>query len=323
MSKFFDALEQAEQERARDEQAGGRRRPPLAERDLQPARYAKTDPEEAPPAARPIREDFTLRKPIGNFAGARVAGGMEEHLVGLLSPASNEAEQYRTLCCALEQARAESNLRVVGITSPGVGDGKTLTAINVASTLAQTPEHRVLLIDADLRHPSVGGHLGMEDFDAPGLLDAVVNPKLGLKDVEKTLDSFNVTVVTAGRAFDASPYETLKSPRLDALLEEARARFDFVIVDTPPVLPVPDCRVIARWVEGFLIIVAANQTPRKLLEETLNIIDPGKVMGLVFNRDDLPLSDYYGYSYAYGSDARENGRKWSDRLVRRLSMEQK
>jgi len=319
MSKFFEALEQAEQERARDEQAAGRRRPAPAGPDFPSARYAKTAPEEAP-VAKPAEEDFTARKSNWDFSGARGNRGVEDHLVGMLSPASNEAEQYRTLCCALEQARTDSNVCVVGITSPGVGDGKTLTAINVASTLAQTPEHRVLLIDADLRHPSVGGDLGMDSFEAPGLLDAVTNPKLALQDVEKHLPSFNFTVVTAGQSFDASPYESLKSPRLDSLLEEARGRYDYVIVDTPPVLPVPDCRVIARWVEGFLIVVAANQTPRKLLEETLNIIEPNKVLGLVFNRDDLPLSDYYGYSYAYGSDSHTSARGgWSDRLVRRLA----
>jgi len=318
MSKFFEALEKAEQERILRQQAeeadnSGARAPSY------PAERRSSEPAHAPdyPAAKPEVRENTSSPPKWSFEGARREGVVEDHLVSLLTPASAEAEQYRTLCCAVEQAHKDANLRVVAITSPGIGEGKTLTSINMAATLAQTPQTRVLLIDADLRQPAVGNHLGFDDLDGAGLIEAIQHPSLTLKDVERKLPTFNISVVTAGQSLE-SPYEALKSARVEALIEEARSRYDYIVVDTPPVIPVPDCRVIARWVEGFLIVVAAHQTPKRLLEETLNVFEPSKVLGLVFNRDDHPLSDYYGYAYAYGY-GEKNRKNWNERLVRKLA----
>ena len=103
-------------------------------------------------------------------------------------------------------------------------------------------------------------------------------------------------MLPAGRS-PASPYETLHSSRLDELLEEARRQNDYVVVDTPPVAPVPDCRLIARVVDALLVVVAAHRTRRELLEDALSALDPTKVLGLVFNRDDRFRRGYYGYGY--------------------------
>lgn len=316
MSKFFEALEQAEQERLQRERTQNERNgearlpadfaPPPKPAAPQPrGEMAKPQPRETP-----RRQQWSSEHVTGDEI-------LEDHLVSLLTPTSAEAEEYRTLCCAVEQAHNEANLRIVAVTSPGAGEGKTLTAINMAATLAQTPETKVLLIDADLRQPSIGDRLGIDDFEAPGLIEAIQDPSLTLKSVERRLPTFNISVVTAGQSLE-SPYEMLKSPRLELLINEARTDYDYIVVDTPPVIPVPDCRVIARWVEGFIIIVAAHQTPRKLLEETLNVFEPSKVLGLVFNRDDRPLADYYGYAYAYGYGQKRR-KNWNERLARKLA----
>ena len=92
-------------------------------------------------------------------------------------------------------------------------------------------------------------------------------------------------------------HRLLRSPRLDTLLQRARQEFDIVIVDTPPLLPVFDSAVLSRIVNQMLVVVAANQTPRKLLGEALTLVDPAKVMGIVFNRDDRPLFGYYEKYY--------------------------
>jgi capsular exopolysaccharide synthesis family protein len=324
MSKFFEALEQAELERAREEEAE-RRRVPERPREISPSRAAKAGPSKsaavydrpADAAAKTAAREKPAPRPKPPMEAP--LGGLDDHLVSLLDPASPESEQYRTLCCALEQ---DPNLRVVAITSPGGGDGKTLTAINIAATLSQAAQNRVLLIDADLRHPSVAVHFGMDHLEQPGLIDAVLNPDVALRDVEIALPTFNLSIVTAGHSFDP-PYEALKSPKLAALVQEARRRYDYVVVDTPPIVPVPDCRVIGRWVEGFLIVVAAHQTPRKLLEEALNIVDPAKVVGLVFNGDDVPLSRYYDYYYyASGRSHGGNDAAWSDRLKKAAASSQ-
>jgi capsular exopolysaccharide synthesis family protein len=315
MSKFFEALEQAEQERLEQERVEHDKHGEARQPAENPAPLAKSmgpDAVEPQPVRTPVAP-ARRKLPRETHAGA-----LEDHLVTLLSPAAADAEQYKTLCCAVEEAHASANLKVVAVTSPGAGEGKTLTSINMAATLAQTPENRVLLIDADLREPSLASHFGLNNFDGPGFIDAIQDSSLTLKDVERTLPAYNLTIVTAGQALE-SPYEALKSRRTESFLEEARQRYDYIVVDTPPVIPVPDCRVIARWVEGFLVIVAAHRTPKKLLEETLNALEPNKVLGLVFNRDDFPLANYYGYSYAYGRYGQQSRRQLSNRLIRKMA----
>jgi Mrp family chromosome partitioning ATPase len=118
-------------------------------------------------------------------------------------------------------------------------------------------------------------------------------------------------VLPAGRT-TTLPYELLQSPRLRALIEEARSEYDHVVLDTPPFLVVPDSRLLEAWVDGFLIVVAANKTPRRLVVETLNEMDPAKALGLVFNRDEHPLSGYYRYYYShYHTEAKPSfWRRW-------------
>jgi capsular exopolysaccharide synthesis family protein len=238
------------------------------------------------------------------------ADGVDAHLVSLVTPSAFEAEQYRALRSMVEQFRLRSDLRMIAVSSASVGDGKTTTAINLAGALAQAATSNVLLIDMDLRRPSVVQQLAMADLPSPGLVGAIVDPRLTLADVVRRRTPFNLAVLPAGRP-PMAPYEILKSPRLAELLEEARQSYDYVVVDTPPLVSVPDCRVIAQWVDGFLIIVAAHRTPKRLVEEALNMLDPGKIIGLVFNRDDRPLGGYsygYGYGYGHGQPPSANGR---------------
>jgi len=242
---------------------------------------------------------------------------IEEHLVGLLAPNTFEAEQYRALRALLEQKRKSESLAVIAISSPSAGDGKTLTSINLAGTLAQAPEARILLVDCDLRRPSVEAHLGLGDGGLTGLVEAILDPGLALDQVARRQPRFNLSVLTAGRC-QGSPYELLKSPRLGELLEEARRRFDYVVVDTPPMVPVPDLRVIAKLVDGILLVVAAHKTPRRLLEEALYASDPTKVVGLIFNNDDGLLSRAYGY-YDYGRPVNGAARRRARRMAGKRS----
>jgi capsular exopolysaccharide synthesis family protein len=228
--------------------------------------------------------------------------GLEEHLVSLLDPTSFEAEQYRALRHLIEQLHKSTDLSVVAVSSPGAADGKTTTAINLAGALAQAPDARVLLLDADLRRPALATRLGFDN--RPGLVDAILDAKLPLDAVVRVRPSLNLAVLPAGRV-PAAPYEMLKSPRVGELLAEARGRYDYIVVDTAPLVSVPDCRVIEKWVDGFLIVVTAHRTTRKLLEEALHITEPAKVVGLVFNGDDRHLSrDSYSYYTSGRSDDR-------------------
>jgi Mrp family chromosome partitioning ATPase len=142
------------------------------------------------------------------------------------------------------------------------------------------------------------------------LADAISRPDVPLDRVVRGRPPFNLAVLPAGPP-PASPYEALRSGRLGELLEEARERFDYIILDTPPLVPVPDCRVLEPFVDGFLVVVAAHRSQRTLLEEALMLLPPSKVLGIVFNMDDTQRR-YYRYS-PYGAShngARARRGRW-------------
>jgi capsular exopolysaccharide synthesis family protein len=229
-----------------------------------------------------------------------------EQLVSLVAPSSVEADQYRALRHAIERLHRDSGLHVIAVTSPGAGEGKTVTTLNLAASLAQSSDTRVLVIDADLHRPSVGAYLGLDPTSAPGLADIIRSARPGFGDSIRQIAPFNLSVVLAGDV-ETGAYELLNSPRMEQLLTEARQSFDYVLIDTPPVVPLPDSRLLTRWVDGFLIVVAAHKTPRKALREALTLVDSAKTIGLVFNGDDRPLSPYSSYYGYYGR--REAGAK--------------
>lgn len=217
-----------------------------------------------------------------------------EELVSFVAPASPEADQYRMLRHAVERLHRDAGFQVFGITSAGAGDGKSVTTLNLAGSLAQSAEARVLIVSADLHRATVTEYLGLARLRSPGLAEAILDEQYGLPQVVHRLDALNVSVLPAGDV-QARPYELLASPRLEVLLAEARRLYDFVLIDTPPVAPLADCRLLTRLVDGFLVVVAAHKTPRKLLAEALSLLEPAKVLGVVFNGDAQPLSPYYGY----------------------------
>jgi capsular exopolysaccharide synthesis family protein len=220
---------------------------------------------------------------------------LDKHLVSLTAPASFAAEQYQGLRLTIERAGRSRNLQIVAVTSPAAGEGKTLTAINLAGALVRGNEARVLLIDADLRRPSVAKQLALTDSPS-GLADALMSDDVHLAQVVQTVEPYHLDVVTAG-APKTAIHQLLRSPRLEGLMKEARERYDFIVIDTPPLLPVFDSALLAKASDGVLMVVSANQTPRKLLGEALNMLDPAKVLGLVFNRDERPLFGYYDAYY--------------------------
>jgi capsular exopolysaccharide synthesis family protein len=315
MSKFSKALEQAQRDRAlrtrpvpappengsapatengqaaHNGQVAGPHPQPGFEPQAEPTAEPRFERRPAPrPAAAPPGPTAAPRRPSGP------SGPVDDHLVSLLAPASLEAEQYRALRHRVEQRHKADGLTLIGISSPGGGDGKTTTAINLAGALAQDRNARVLLLEVDLRRPSIGALLGLGEVGSLGLVHAILDPGLRLADVVQSLPTYNLDVVLAGQT-PPSPYEVLQSPRFAELLAEARRDYDYVVMDTAPLVPVQDCRVIARLMDGIVLVVAAHHTPRPMLEAALDIIDPAQMIGLVFNGYDHLLADRYHGGY--------------------------
>ena len=332
MSEFFRALEQAERDRAirqksleagRDTATVATPEPPSVAAPVAvpppvtPPPSATLPVATPPPVAAPspfARPPARAPRPEPAAPRPAVVHGIDPHLVSLVRPASVEAEQYRVLRHLVEETRAGKACVLVAVSSPGAGDGKTMTSINLAGALAQDPSARVLVVDADLRRPSVDKRLGGSG-DEPGLIDAILDPQRTLGDVVRRRAEFNMSILPAGQA-TPTPYELLNSPRLAELLDAARRRFDYIVLDTPPVVPFPDCRVLGKLVDGFFLVVAAHRTPRGLLEEALNVMEPSKVLGIVFNEAERPLSSYYDAAYGYPESdrsPRRRGRRWTRR----------
>ena len=227
---------------------------------------------------------------------------LDSRLVSFLKPDSFEADQYRMLRHAIERACPSTGSRVIAVTSAIPGEGKTLTAVNLTGAIAKTGPAEVLLVDVDLRRPSVAKVLGRTQAHRGwGLVDAILDRRLSLEQIAWHLDDSNLSIVTSRRPH-ADTYELLASERFNELLVEARQRFQYVILDTPPVLPAPDTRLLAERIDGYVVVVAADKTPRKLLEETLALLGPHKLLGLVFNREAYKHSHYGRYYYgAYTS----------------------
>ncbi len=240
--------------------------------------------------------DLRQRSPRVEQAGSKAPVGLGG--IARRVPQAFGAEQYRVLSHIVRQL-GKAGRSVIAISSPVAGDGKTITSINLARTLAQAPESRILLVDADMRRGTVGEQLGVGRSTSRGLAGAIADPRCRLDAVVRHLAASNLSVLPAG-ACPAMPYEALRSPRVGELLKEARELYDCVLIDTPPVVPVADLRALSQWVDGFYLVVAAHRTPRALLDEALSAMDPEKVLGIIYNGDDLPLSRRYRYYYSYG-----------------------
>ena len=230
-----------------------------------------------------------------HLMGLTASNPPDRHLVSLTAPTSFAAEQYQGLRLTIERLARSRDMKVIAISSPAAGDGKTVTAINLAGALARGSDDQVLLIDADLRRPSVATQLGMTDASV-GLANTLSDTSTTLADVVQRLDLYNLDVIPAGAA-GSGVSQLLRSPRLDALLAQARQQYAYIVLDTPPLLPVFDSALLAKSVDGVLMVVSANRTPRTLLGEALNMLDASKVLGIVFNRDERPLFGYYDSYY--------------------------
>jgi protein-tyrosine kinase len=203
-------------------------------------------------------------------------------LVAAIEPQSTAADEYRTVRTRLMLQEERAPIRVALVTSPDKGDGKSLTAANLALTMAQEFHRSVVLMDADLRSPSVHMLFGLDS--SPGLSD-VLSGTVALDEALVHLSDYGLTVLPAG--LPASfPTELLGSTAMRRTIDALRGRFDRVLLDAPAVRPLADVGTVSPIVDGILMVVRAGTTQRPALEEALTAFGDGRVLGIVLN--DLP-----------------------------------
>lgn len=215
-------------------------------------------------------------------------------------------EQYRRLAANLHHAQEEAGIKTLMVTSAVPDEGKTLTATNIALTLSESYRRRVLLIDADLRRPSLD-----EVFMLPkgfGLNEALTgraDRKVSIVQVSR-----NLSLLPAG-APDSDPMSTLTSDRMRNLIKEASSAFEWVIMDTPPIGILTDAKLLGTMVDGALLVVRAGRTPADLIQRAVDSLGKNRILGVVLNRAERRGSgaqDYkYDYSYYYANNRRRTG----------------
>jgi capsular exopolysaccharide synthesis family protein len=214
-------------------------------------------------------------------------------------PSAAAIEQYRRLAATLHQLQADRGIKAVMITSAVPREGKTLTAVNLALTLSESYGLKVLLVDADLRRPSVH-----EIFKLPntvGLSDGLRQDRGQLQFVEV---SPCLTVLPAGRS-TSNPMAQLTSDRMKSLVAEASSRYDWVILDTPPVGLLPDAQLLSGLADGVIVVVGAGTTPYPLVQRVINELGVDNIIGTVLNRVEevnLPANDYHHDYYGPRTD---------------------
>jgi capsular exopolysaccharide synthesis family protein len=205
------------------------------------------------------------------------------------------SEQYRRLAAALHDAQVEKGLKTVMVTSAVPREGKTLTVVNLALTLSESYGRRVLLVDADLRRPSI--HDALRIHNDRGMSEALVSNRMELPLIEI---SERLWVLTSGRA-EEKPLAALSSDRMRKFLDDVAGRFDWVLLDTPPVGLLPDAQVLGRLVHATVFVIRAGVTPFAAVDRAMADLGRECIIGTVLNDVDprtLPPASYYGHYYS-------------------------
>ncbi len=232
------------------------------------------------------------------------AARVEPHLVAVSQPRSAYCEQFRSLRTRLLQAGERLQMRVFVITSAGIGEGKTLTALNLAWLLAQTEGVRALIIDSDLRQPCATDYLGI---DVPGGLSDVLGGEVKLEDAIVRLNPAGLYLLPGGKQRE-DVAELLSGPTFTRVISEARRMFDYVLIDAPPLGIFTDANVLISRADGALLVVRSGKTRFSVVDRLLEQLPKERILGVVLNRVDEKFesnADYYQRRY-YNRDRREH-----------------
>jgi capsular exopolysaccharide synthesis family protein len=198
-------------------------------------------------------------------------------------------EQYRRLAAAMHRLQTEHSLHRLMVSSAVPGEGKTLTVVNLAMTLSEFYERRVLLVDADLRRPSLHEVFGIPN--AAGLCDAL---RAERAEPQFSRVSPRLWVLPAGTP-DSDPMAVLASKQMEQFISQLEASFDWILIDAPPLGLMADATLLARLTRAVVVVIAAGTTPYALVERAIADIGREHIVGAVLNRAELKAQDWSGY----------------------------
>ena len=290
MSNIFDALQRAEAENAGVEGPGLALATELlrsAEQKmrgsaLNAGQQPSVDAFDAHPPA-PATEDME-RCPV-----LPVSIRQESRLVSIAEEGSLGAEKFRFLAVRLRQLRQNRPLKKILITSTIPQEGKSTVAANLACTLARRNQHKTLLLEGDLRRPNIVNQFGVSK--RPGLCEWLSGQTERINIYK--LEGLGLWILPAGAAPQNS-LELMQSGKLSLLVEQLEAWFDWIVIDSPPVLPLADTSLWSRLADGVLLVTRKGTTEKRQLKRGLEAIEKSKLLGALINSSESAAhSDYY------------------------------
>lgn len=315
MSRIHEALKKAEKERVGSLEendsvpsadAIAPIREVMARSDFRSADLQTATTAELPGPTKPVAVSTAdyLRFTDLKMRCAHPAWHFDPNVNVFANPALSEhgAEQFRTLRSRLYQARTNQALRTLLITSSVPGEGKTFVTVNLAQAIVRQPDRRALIIDADLRCPRVHAMLGAPS--APGLTDYLRGEADEIAVIQHGPEE-NICMIPGGSEA-TNPSELLSNGRLESLLQRFTPVFDWIIIDSPPCLPVADASILAGLCDGVLLVVKAGSTPSAIAQRSSQELQGRNIVGAVLNavgEGHLYDSEYYhAYRYGYSSN---------------------
>lgn len=218
-------------------------------------------------------------------------------LVASLSPNPIFSEQFRMIRSNLQFSENGMNLKTLGVTSSGPGEGKSTVSANLAAVFADQ-QHRVLLIDADLRKPSI--HRVFRKPNTKGLTSLLNNPKLPVEEVIHRSKIENLFLITSGPT-PTNPSELLSSSEMDRLIKLFQTNFDLIIFDLPPTVAVTDAQIMATKVDGTILVVRNDVAYKDAVDKAVDLLRTvgANLVGFIFNGAERKTTDPYSY---YGKE---------------------
>lgn len=204
---------------------------------------------------------------------------LDRALVAAGAPDAKAARQYRGLCTRIVHADAGSPVKVIMITSPGAGEGKSVTASNLALTMAREYQRPTCLIDANLRSPRLQTMFGLDD--GPGLVDVLAG-RATLDQALTRVEPAGVTVLPAGSGRE-HPAELLGTPMMRRVIDSLRAQFDRIVIDTPGVLGGVDLGMLGPLADRIVLVVRADVTAKAAIADAMSALDSSRLLGVVLN----------------------------------------
>ena len=276
MSKIFEALQRSVSERSGY---------PLSE---------------APVIARELLDETQKTASIETCSVLVPNPSPESRVVAITEPGGMAAEKFRLLAVRLRNLRQKRELKRVLITSPLPEEGKSVVALNLACTLARYKQLRVLLVEGDMRRPMIQANLGLPAMKG---LSEWLRSDIPISEVIYQVNpaGLSLWLLPAGGPL-TDPVELIQSGRLAALMDQLSESFDWIIVDSPPILPVADTSVWARLSQGILMVVREAKTEKRELQKALDALDTSSLLGIVLNgssnNQHKSYYTYYGTSQA-------------------------